>query len=42
MNNEFQLPDGSYYVSDIYGYIEHIIKKHETLTMFTSIELIKD
>ena len=31
-NNEFELPDGSYPVSDIQDYIEYIIKKHETLT----------
>ena len=41
-SDELQLPDNSYYVSDIYGYIEHIIKKHKTLTMVTSMELIKD
>ena len=26
------MPDGSYSVSDIQDYIEHIVKKHETLT----------
>ena len=26
-NDEFELPDGSYYVSDIQDYIEYIIKK---------------
>ena len=31
-NDEFELPDGSYSVSDIQDYIEFIIKKHETLT----------
>ena len=31
-NDEFELPDGSYYVSDIQNYIEYVIKKHETLT----------
>ena len=30
-NDEFELPDGSYSVSDIQDYIEYIIKKHETL-----------
>ena len=30
-NDEFELPDGSYSVSDIQNYIEYIIKKHETL-----------
>ena len=31
-NDEFELPDSSYSVSDIRVYIEYIIKKHETLT----------
>ena len=31
-NDEFDLPDGSYSVSDIQDYFEFIIKKHETLT----------
>ena len=31
-NNESELPDVPYSVSDIQDYIEHIIKKHETLT----------
>ena len=30
-NDEFQLLDGSYSVSDIQDYIEYIIKKNETL-----------
>ena len=30
-NDEFNLPDGSYSVSDIQDYFEHIIKKHETI-----------
>ena len=30
-NDEFDLPDGSYSVSDIQDYFEFIIKKHETL-----------
>ena len=44
-NDEFELPDGSYSVSDIQDYIEYILKKHETLKtilpiyLFTSIEL---
>ena len=29
---EFEFPDGSYFVSDIQDYFEYIIKKHETLT----------
>ena len=31
-NDEFELPDGSYSVSDIQDYVEYIIKKHKTLT----------
>ena len=31
-NDDFELPDGSYSVSDIHDYIKYIIKKHETLT----------
>ena len=30
-NDEFNLPDGSYSVSNIEGYFEYIIKKHETI-----------
>ena len=30
-NETFDLPDGSYNISEIQGYIEHIIKKHETI-----------
>ena len=36
-NDEFELSDGSYYVSDIQDYIEYIIKKYETLTTIPSI-----
>ena len=44
----FELPYGSYFLSDIQDYIKYIIKKHEKLTavpplfMFTTIELIID
>ena len=31
-NDEFELPNGSYSISDIQDYIEFIIKKHEKLT----------
>ena len=31
-NYEFELPDGSYSVSDIQDYFEYIIKKHATVT----------
>ena len=30
-NDEVDLPDGSYFVSDIQDYFEYIIKKHETI-----------
>ena len=29
-NDEFELPEGSYSVSEIQDYIKYIIKKHET------------
>ena len=38
-NNTFELPDGSYSVSDIQYYIEYIIKKHETLTTIPPIHV---
>ena len=31
-NDELDLPDGSYSISDIQDYFEYIIKKHETIT----------
>ena len=38
-NDEFELPDGSYSVSDIQGYYVHIIKKHKTVTDNPSIKI---
>ena len=38
-NDKVQLPDGSYYVSDIQDYIEFIIKKHKTLTKIPPIHV---
>ena len=32
MNDELNLPDGSYSVFDIQDYFEYIIKEHETIT----------
>ena len=29
-NDEFDLPDGSYFIAEIQDYFEYIIKKHET------------
>ena len=31
-NDEFVLPNESYYISDIQDYFEYIIKKHETIS----------
>ena len=39
MNDEFELLDGSYSVSDIQEYIEYIIKKHETLRTISPINV---
>ena len=36
-NKEFELPDGSYSVSDNQGYFDYITKKHETVTDNPSI-----
>ena len=36
-NDGFELPDGSYSVSNIQDYIGYIIKKHETLTTISPI-----
>ena len=36
-NEEFQLPDASYSVSDIQDYLEYILKKHQTVTDNPSI-----
>ena len=30
-NNEFNLPDGSYSISDIQDYLQYVIKKHQTI-----------
>ena len=38
-NEEFELPDGSYSVSDIQDYFEYILKKHETVTDNLSIRI---
>ena len=38
-NEEFQLPDGSYSVSDYQEYFEYIIKKHETVVDNPSTEI---
>ena len=36
-NDQFELPDGFYSVSDNQDYIEYVIKNHETLTKITHI-----
>ena len=38
-NDEFDLPDDSYSVSDVQHYIEYIIKKHKTLTTIPFIHI---
>ena len=38
-NNNFDLPDSSYSISDIQDYFEFIIKKHETLTENPPIQI---
>ena len=38
-NDEFDLPDGSYSISDIQAYSEYIIKKYETIA-YNSLEKI--
>ena len=38
-NDEFELPDGSYSVSDIYDYVEYILKKHEESVDKPSIQI---
>ena len=38
-NEEFELPDGSYSVSDIQDYFEYVIKNHETVTGSPLIEI---
>ena len=39
MNKAFDLPDGSYSISNIQDYFKFIIKKHDTLTENPSIEI---
>ena len=38
-NDEFNLPNGSYSVSDIQDYLEYIIKKHETIADIPPIQI---
>ena len=38
-NDELELPGGSYSVSDIQGYTEYIIRKHETLTTIPPVHV---
>ena len=38
-NDEFDLPDGSYSISDIQHYFEYIIKKHETITNNAPVQI---
>ena len=38
-NDTFDLPDGSYSVSDIQDYFEYIIKKHETIVDNSPVQI---
>ena len=38
-NDEFDLPDGSYVISDIQDYFKYIIKKHETIADNPSMQI---
>ena len=40
-NDTFDLPDGSYSISDIQDYFEFIIKKHETLAEILAYKFIQ-
>ena len=39
LNDEFDLPDGSYSNSDIQDYFEYIIKKHETIADNSPVQI---
>ena len=41
-NETFDLPDGSYSIDDIQSYFEFIIKKHETLTDNSPVQIYED
>ena len=41
-NDEFKLPDGSYYVSDIQDYFDYVNEKHETLLTIPPIHVYID
>ena len=41
-NDEFELPDGSYSIADIQDNFEIIIRKHETLTENSPIQIYPD
>ena len=38
-NQEFELPEGSYFISSIQDYFKYILKKHETVTDNPSIRI---
>ena len=41
-NDTFDLPDGSYSIADIQDYFEFIIKKHETLTENSPVQIYRN
>ena len=38
-NEEFELPDGLYSITDIQDYFEHVLKKHEERTVNPSVKI---
>ena len=39
LNDTFDLPDGSYSISDIQDYFKYIIKKHETIANDSPVQI---
>ena len=41
-NDEFELPDASYFISDIQDYLEYILKEHnENIDMWIKLHLLE-
>ena len=38
-DEEFELPNGSYFVLDVQSYFDYVVKKHETLTDSPPIQI---
>ena len=41
-NDKFELPDGSYSVSDVQDYFEYILKKHGENTSKSSVQIYEN